>query len=208
LHPKTKVANKKYRYLGLNTFESKDYEGNTVMHISVSHGSVNCIKVFLAEFADLMMENGDYYKPLELIYDRNTRDFFYSYFEKLQQQSEKLRQTNTGFTKVETRVSNERKPSEIKPTTSREMSKLLSKPTRKGGIESEKVPPYYICSNWFIKNNVFGYTTEKLSCCNRRGYLTLKSDYLKRLKPSLKVLYNLINSNQPSLKNINFAFKI
>ena len=77
-----------------------------------------------------------------------------------------------------------------------------------GGIDSESVPPYYICSNWFFKNKVFGYTTQKLACCKRRGYLTLKRDYLTRLKPSLKVLYNLVHSNKPSLKNINFAFKI
>ena len=85
LHPSTKVANKNYRYLGLNTFETQDVEGNTVMHLAVSNGSIGCIKLYVEHFADLMKENGDYYKPLELIYDRKTRNFFYSYFAKLKQ---------------------------------------------------------------------------------------------------------------------------
>lgn len=83
LHPQTKITDQNYKYLGLNTFECKDYDGNTLMHIAVQNGSIKCTRLFLDNFADLMQENGDHYKPLELIYHRATRDFFYEYFKKL-----------------------------------------------------------------------------------------------------------------------------
>ena len=85
LHPDTKLTNPRYRYLGLNTFETKDYDGNTLMHVAVSNGSVKCIKFFLESYVDLMQENGDHYKPLELIYHRATRDFFHEYFKRLKE---------------------------------------------------------------------------------------------------------------------------
>lgn len=167
------------------------------MHIAVSHGSVNCIKIYLKHFADLMMENGNYYKPLELIYDRNTRDFFHAYFKKLQKKSN-LPKTNK---------KSSGKNSSVNPVDDAEVNDLLSG-RKKGVIDSEKVPPHYLCTNWFIQNKVFGHTTKRLSCCKRRGYLTVKSDYMERLKPSLKVFHSLVSSNQPTFKNIHFGFKI
>jgi len=36
----------------------------------------------------------------------------------------------------------------------------------------------------------------------------MRRNYLEKLKPALKLIYSVMKSNQPDLKNIDFAFKI
>lgn len=78
------------KFLALNTWESADEDGNTVLHLSTLYESHRCAEIFLREGADILRRNRNHLTPTNIVFGDKMRKFYKDFFKQLGNPSEKV----------------------------------------------------------------------------------------------------------------------